>query len=96
MKNLASYRKALAALAAALGVIVSSGLLHGTALAITNVVIAVIGAVAVYLVPNEPLEPVAAPVVPTAPASGTPTINAPTATQAQAQPGEQVNGPSLP
>lgn len=47
------YRKGMAAALAALGVIASSGLLHGTAEAIVNVAVAAIGAAAVTLIPNE-------------------------------------------
>lgn len=48
------YRKFIAAALAAAGVIVSSGLLHGTAELVLNTVIAAVGAALVVLVPNAP------------------------------------------
>lgn len=47
------YRKAIAAALAAAGVIVSSGLLHGTAELALNTAIAAVGAAMVVFVPNE-------------------------------------------
>jgi Na+-transporting NADH:ubiquinone oxidoreductase subunit NqrB len=51
------YAKFAAALLAAAGVVVSSGLLHGTAELILNTAIAAVGAALVYLVPNATAEP---------------------------------------
>lgn len=51
------YAKFIAALLAAAGVIVSSGLLHGTAELILNTAIAAAGAALVYLAPNATAEP---------------------------------------
>ena len=48
------YRKFITADVAALGVILSSGLLHGTAETVLNVLLAAVGAALVYLVPNDP------------------------------------------
>jgi hypothetical protein len=55
------YSKFIAALVAALGVLVSSGLLHGTSQLIVTTAIAMIGAAGVYLVPNSNPAPPAPP-----------------------------------
>lgn len=47
------YRKGVAAVLAAAGVIASSGLLHGAAQTWANAIIAAAGAAAVILLPNE-------------------------------------------
>lgn len=51
---MSKYRKFIAAALAAAGVIVSSGLLHGTAELVLNTLIAAVGAALVVLLPNEP------------------------------------------
>lgn len=51
--KVAEWRKGIAATLAALGVVASSGLLHGTAQTIVTVTSAVIGAVAVVVFENE-------------------------------------------
>lgn len=48
------YRKFIVALVAFLGILVSSGLLHGAAEMWVNVVVTGVGAVLVYVFPNEP------------------------------------------
>lgn len=48
------YRKFIVALVAFLGVIASSGLLHGSTEMWVNVIIAGVAAALVYIFPNEP------------------------------------------
>lgn len=63
--NLSHYSKAIAAALAFVGVILSSGLLTGSAQAWASAIVAAVGAALVYFVPNEqtpsPLPPVDGP-----------------------------------
>lgn len=58
------YYKFIVALAAAAGVIASSGVLDDTAELLVNTIVAAVGAGLVYLVPNAPRLPTAPPTKP--------------------------------
>ena len=54
---MSKYRKFYAAAVAALAVVVAQGVLHGTAQTVATTVLSVLGAVSVYLFPNDPTTP---------------------------------------